>query len=80
MRVFGRAIYSGLGAVWVFAAICISARAAYAYVDPGSGLFFLRVIGSTFLGFTYLVRKRVRQFFVRSEGKQKATQTDMAAD
>ena len=45
MRVFDRIIYLSLAAIWVFAAVCISAQAAYAYVDPGGGLFRLQVMG-----------------------------------
>ena len=80
MRILGKNIYYALVVVWVFAALCITARPAYAYVDPGSGLFFLQVVGSTLLGFTFLVRKRLSQLFNLFNKKQKATQKDIAAD
>ena len=80
MRILGKNIYYALVVVWVFTALCITARPAYAYVDPGSGLFFLQVVGSTLLGFTFLVRKRLSQLFNLFNKKQKATQKDIAAD
>lgn len=70
MRLIGRTIYLSLVTIWVFAAVCISAQAAYAYVDPGNGLFCLQVIGSTFLGFTFLARKRLRQLLGRFGGNK----------
>ena len=49
--------------VWALALTCAVAQPAYGYVDPGSGLFLFQVIGSTFVGMTFLLRKRIRQFF-----------------
>lgn len=72
-----RVVYYGLVALWLFAAICVIAKPAYAYVDPGSGLFFLQIIGSTFLGFTYLVRKRIGQLLGLFGKSEKATQSDV---
>lgn len=37
-----------------------SERPAYAYVDPGSGLFLLQGIGSAFLGVLYVIRRKLR--------------------
>jgi hypothetical protein len=78
-RVLGHSFYGLLVAVWVFAALCISARAAYAYVDPGSGLFFLQIIGSTVLGFTFLIRRRVAQFLHLFTRNRKVTDTDIGS-
>ena len=80
MRILGKNMYYAVVAVWVFAVLCITARPAYAYVDPGSGLFFLQVMGSTFLGFTFLVRKRLSRLFGLFAKSQKETQRDIAAD
>jgi hypothetical protein len=71
-----RIVYYGAISLWAFVALCVIERPAYAYVDPGSGLFFLQVIGSTVLGFTYLVRKRVGQIFGLGKS-EKVTQSDV---
>jgi hypothetical protein len=73
-----RAVYYGVVAIWLFGVLCVIEKPAYAYVDPGSGLFFLQVIGSTFVGFGFLVRKRIAQLFGLGKGK-KATQSDVDA-
>jgi hypothetical protein len=78
-RVVVKSIYGFLVVAWCFAALCVTAKAAYAYVDPGSGLFFLQVIGSTMLGFMFLVRKRVGQFLRIFSRNQKVTETDSAS-
>jgi hypothetical protein len=60
-----RVSYGIAVAVWVLAVLVVTSRPAYGYVDPGSGLFAFQVLGSTVVGFTFLVRNRVRQFFAR---------------
>lgn len=43
--------------------ICLlmaSERPAYAYVDPGSGLFLVQGIGSAFLGVFYVIRRKLK--------------------
>lgn len=75
----GKSIYGLLIGVWVFAALCVSAKAAFAYVDPGSGLFFLQIIGSTILGFTFLIRKRVAQFLRVITRNQKVVDRDIVS-
>jgi hypothetical protein len=50
---------------WLFVAVSSTSRPAYAYVDPGTGLFLLQMVGSTFAGMMFLLRKRVRQFLGR---------------
>lgn len=74
-----RLIYGAVVAAWAFAALCISAKPAYAYVDPGSGLFLLQIVGSTVLGFTFLIRKRVLQFLQIFTKKRKAKDADSAS-
>ncbi len=61
MRYLARGLYCICVVVWLFALLCVIAKPAYAYVDPGSGLFLVQVIGSTFVGFAFLIRKRIRQ-------------------
>ena len=74
-----RVAYYGAVAIWIFAVLCIIERPAYAYVDPGSGLFFFQVIGSTFVGFGYLARKRIAQLFGLAGKVKKAAQLDVDA-
>jgi hypothetical protein len=47
----------------VLVLFCALAQPAYAYVDPGSGLFAFQVISSTFAGMIFLVRRRLRTAF-----------------
>ena len=61
MRYLSRGLYCICVVVWFFVLLCVIAQPAYAYVDPGSGLFVIQVIGSTFVGFAFLIRKRIRQ-------------------
>jgi hypothetical protein len=57
---FPRILYAAAVAVWIFTVINLTAEPAHAYVDPGSGLLALQIIGSTFAGAMFLIRKRVR--------------------
>jgi hypothetical protein len=50
---------------WVFVLVSSTAQPAYAYVDPGTGLFLVQMVGSTFAGMMFLLRKRIRQFLGR---------------
>jgi len=59
----GRGLYCVSVGIWFFALLCVVAQPAYAYVDPGSGLFIIQTIASTFVGFAFLIRKRIRQTF-----------------
>lgn len=54
---------------WLFILVSSTAQPAYAYVDPGTGLFLAQMVGSTFAGMVFLVRKRIRQFFGRFTGR-----------
>lgn len=76
-RVLGKGLYSASVVIWFFALLCAAQRPAYAYVDPGSGIFLLQVISSAFVGFTFLIRKRIRDFFNRfASSKKKAAGND----
>jgi hypothetical protein len=74
MRPFHAGLDFLLTSVLFVALFCAFARPAYAYVDPGSGLFALQIISSTAAGITFLLRKRLRIFFsglaMRSELKR----------
>jgi hypothetical protein len=60
-----RAFYGSCVLVWLFVVVTAFARPAYGYVDPGSGLFAIQIVGSTIAGMGFLVRRRIRQFFSR---------------
>lgn len=78
-RVVTRGVYALLAITWVFAALCVSAKPAYAYVDPGSGLLLLQILGSTILGFTFLIRKRIAQLLRFFSRNPKVKETDGAS-
>ncbi len=40
-----------------------SAKALYAYADPGTGLMAIQILGATFAGFLFLIRKRIFDLF-----------------
>ena len=63
MAFAAKCIYCAGSLVWALVLTCAIAQPAYGYVDPGSGLFLFQVIGSTFVGMTFLLRRRIRQFF-----------------
>jgi hypothetical protein len=47
----------------IVAVLCASAQPAYAYVDPGSGLFALQIISTSFAGMIFLIRRRLHRLF-----------------
>lgn len=57
LRVAYYAVTCGL---FVCLFLCLE-RPAYAYIDPGSGLFLLQGIGSAFLGVLYFLRRRIKR-------------------
>lgn len=62
------------GLVWCFLVAC--ERPAYAYVDPGSGLFLLQGISSAFLGVIYVVRRKLK---LLKKSKATVEETDASA-
>ena len=62
-KALAKGLYLASGALLVFATTNLIAQPAFAYVDPGSGLLLLQVIGSTFVGVVFLIRKRIGQAF-----------------
>ena len=77
MQWIARSLYLACVAFWLLALAVVTARPAYAYVDPGSGLFALQVIGSALLGFGYLVRARIRRLFERFTHTSKGAQAHL---
>lgn len=62
----------------IFMMLVFSSKPAYAYVDPGAGLLFAQVIGSTLAGSLILVRKRIREFFKRFGRRMASQESDIA--
>jgi hypothetical protein len=52
-----------LTAIQAFAVLCALAQPAYAYVDPGSGLFAFQIISTTMAGMIFMLRRRLRSIF-----------------
>jgi len=42
---------------------------AQAYIDPGSGLFTLQIIGASFAGGVFFLRQKLKKLLVRDSGK-----------
>ncbi len=76
---FARVLDFALVLVWFLIALDVCARPAYAYADPGAGLFLMQVVGSTFLGFTFIVRNRIRRALDRFSKPKKALPIDTAS-
>jgi hypothetical protein len=56
--------------------LLMAERPAYAYVDPGSGLLTLQIVGASIAGSFFLLRQKVRRFFgngVASRGADSGT-------
>ncbi len=51
--------------VWFCIVLECCARPAYGYTDPGTGLLALQLLGTTFAGVGFVVRRRIRQFIGR---------------
>lgn len=49
-------------------------RPAYAYVDPGSGLFLIQGVSSTFLGVLYVIRRKLKL----TKGKKKPSSSEVS--
>jgi hypothetical protein len=49
--------------IQILALLCAFARPAYAYVDPGSGLFALQTFSTTIAGIVFLIRRNLRRLF-----------------
>lgn len=49
-----------LTCVLVWAVVVALEKPAYAYVDPGSGLYFLQWMSTAFAGVLFVIRRRLR--------------------
>lgn len=63
----------------VFFALLAVERPAYAYVDPGSGLFLLQGISSAVLGVLYVVRRKLK-FLKRGGAKVSAEASQVSTE
>ena len=53
----------------LFALLCALSKPAYGYVDPGSGLFAVQIISTTFVGALFMLRRRLNEFARKLRGK-----------
>jgi hypothetical protein len=73
----GKSLFGVCIVFWLLVVLCSTAQPAYAYVDPGAGMFLLQIVGSTFAGVTFLLRKRVREFFARFGERPTKEESDL---
>jgi hypothetical protein len=63
----------------LLALLCALSKPAYGYVDPGSGLFAVQIISTTFAGALFMLRRRLmelaRQLGERLHGNPRETQS-----
>jgi hypothetical protein len=59
----GKLLYAAYFLGTLFILINSFSQPAYAYVDPGSGLLLLQILGSTVAGMSFFLRKKIRSFF-----------------
>lgn len=79
VHVILKIVAGGLAGTAFFALCCAFTQPAYAYVDPGSGLLALQMIGSTTAGILFFVRKRLLRFVKglhRPEEEKQAARND----
>ena len=65
ISLLGQTLYFCCTIGLLFTALVATSQPAYAYVDPGSGLLLFQILGSTFAGMMFLLRKNIRRFFDR---------------
>ena len=52
----------------IAALILMTEVPARAYVDPGTGLLTLQMLGASVAGVLFMIRRKLRSFFTKSEG------------
>jgi len=67
-----------LTAFSILVMLCALAQPAYAYVDPGSGLFAFQLMSTTIAGMIFMLRKRLHKLF-RSLTLHSAPKSEKAA-
>jgi hypothetical protein len=58
----------------------VSQRPAYGYVDPGSGLLAVQVIGSTLVGAGWFLRRKINALLHWGKAKQEPEQSLVAKE
>jgi hypothetical protein len=71
MRPICTALTISLGVIQMLAVLGALAQPAYAYADPGSGLLAFQIISTSFAGFIFLIRRRLRSLFGSRRSKPK---------
>lgn len=66
-------VLAALSALQIFLLLIAFERPARAYVDPGSGILFLQVVGSMLAGAFFVLRTKIRRFFGLSPTANKDT-------
>jgi hypothetical protein len=62
--------YYAVTVILFFAILSCSTRAAYAYVDPGSGLLAYQSITAFLTGILFYFRRRLKVMFVRQRSER----------
>ncbi len=62
-----RLISISLAIFMIFCLLIATDRRAWGYVDPGSGLIALQTFASVGAAYAYVIRRRIRAFFVGKE-------------
>ena len=57
--------YHAVTLLFFLSLLCCSTHAAYAYVDPGSGLLVYQSVTACISGLLFYFRRRLRQSFLR---------------
>jgi hypothetical protein len=65
------ALILSLNVIQVLAVLSALTQPAYAYIDPGSGLFALQTISTTVAGVVFLIRKKLRVIIYLTEWDNK---------
>jgi len=72
LRQFYATLTLSLMVLQVVVVLCAFAQPAYAYVDPGSGLLALQIIGTTFAGMIFMLRRHLGGFIRHMTGKSES--------
>jgi hypothetical protein len=78
MRHFVKALYTFYVIATLVVLLNSVAQPAYAYVDPGSGLLLLQILGSTIAGMSFFLRKKILSL-IKYFGKSSTTGGDHIA-
>ncbi len=63
VRCLMKVLYATCTVICFFILFNSTAEPAHAYIDPGSGLLVLQILGTTFAGMMFVLRKKIRNLF-----------------